>query len=179
VAASPRGTRFPVSSPQSIGSEPPSNPDRFVRLVNRLSLSGALATALHKDAPEVRVTNRQPAGIDQLCYLPASSVEVPDGSLAEYDLCGTDDRKLGTLDGVLIDATERRVRYFVVESKGLLGKKRYLLSADETTHLEPEDNTLRVDVEAGDPWRHAFDADAVRSFSDDDLLDALFSARVN
>jgi hypothetical protein len=97
------------------------------------------------------------------------------------DLCGLDDQKLGTLDGVLIDAAERRVRYFVVQSQGWLGKKRYLLSADETAHLEPDEGVLRVDVDAGDPWRYAFDAESVPAYSEDDLMSALFHSppRVN
>ena len=123
-----------------------------------------------RDNPRVGAT-------DGLCYLPAKDVEIPAGSLEGLDLCGQDDRKLGTLDGVLIDPAERRVRYFVVQSQGWLGKKRYLLSADETAHLGPEEHVLRVDVDASDSWRHSFDADSVPAFSEDDLVSALFQTR--
>jgi hypothetical protein len=125
------------------------------------------------------MSNRSADVIDNLCYLPARDVEIPDGRLTEYDLCSLDDRKLGTLDGVLIDPVKRRVRYFVVRARGWLGKKRYLLSADQTAHLEPEANTLRVDVEAQDPWQQTFDAHSVRRFGEPDLMAALFSSRVN
>jgi hypothetical protein len=125
------------------------------------------------------MSNQSAETIENLCYLPARDVQIPDGRLAEYDLCSLDDQKLGKLDGVLIDPAERRVRFFVVRSNGWLGKKRYLLSADETAHLEPEANTLRVDVEAHDPWQQAFDADQIRPFGEDDLLKTLFSSRVN
>jgi hypothetical protein len=125
------------------------------------------------------MSNRSAEAIDNLCYLSARDVQIPDGRLAEYHLCGLDDQTLGTLDGVLIDPAERRVRYFVVRSNGWLGKKRYLLSADETAHLEPEANTLRIDVEARDPWQHTFDAEQLRPFGEDDLLKTLFSSRVN
>jgi hypothetical protein len=123
------------------------------------------------------MSSRRVGTTDGLCYLPARDVEIPAGTLAGMDLCGSDDQKLGTLDGVLIDAAERRVRYFVVESQGWLGKKRYLLSADETAHLEPAEGVLRVDVDAEDPWRYAFDADAVPVYSEDDLMSALFQTR--
>jgi hypothetical protein len=100
---------------------------------------------------------------------------MPAGTLAGLDLCGSDDTKLGTLDGILIDPANRRLRYFVIESQGWLGKKRFLLSADEPAHLERGDSVLRVDVDTHEPWRETFDADSVRSFTEDDLITAIFS----
>ena len=123
------------------------------------------------------MSDRLAGDIDNLCYLPACDVELPEGRLDGIDLCSLDDRKLGTVEGVLIDPAERRLRYFVVQSGNWMSRKRYLLSADEATHLESEEGVLRVDVEAHDPWRQAFDAASVRSFSDDDVLTAIFSTR--
>jgi len=125
---------------------------------------------------EGTVSDRQASDIDNLCYLPACDVQVQAGRLEEFHLCSLDDRTLGTVDGVLIDPAERRLRYFVVQAGTWLGRKRYLLSADETTtHLEPEEGVLRVDVEAHDPWRHVFDASSLRPFSDDDVVTAVFA----
>src|SRR5262245_4260288 len=120
--------------------------------------------------------NRVPSG-DSLCYLAAQDVEIPAGTLAGIDLCTLDDERLGTLDGVLIDPTERRVRYFVVTSQGWLGSKRYLLSADEPAHLEQDEKILRLERDADQVSRRMFDPDSVREFSDDDLLTALFATR--
>jgi len=111
----------------------------------------------------------------KLCYLAAQDVEIPEGTLAGVDLCSRDDKRLGTLDGVIIDAAARRVRFYVIQSKGWFRAKRFLMPADQPTHLEPEDHILRVDLDA-DKVRHAaFDGNAIREFSDQDLMDALFS----
>ena len=113
--------------------------------------------------------------VGKLCYLAAQDVEIPEGTLAGLDLCSIDQKRLGTLDGVLIDAAARRVRYYVVASKGWFSAKRFLLPADRPTHLEPQEHIMRIELEADDVRRAAFDKDAVRAFSDDDLMDALFS----
>lgn len=112
---------------------------------------------------------------DNLCYLPARAVGISAGTLAGFNLCGADDKKLGALDGILIDPASRRVRYFVIESQGWLGKKRYLLSADEPAHLERDGGIVRVDVGTHEPWRQTFDADSVRPFTEHDLITAIFS----
>ena len=102
-----------------------------------------------------------------LCYLAARDVEVPAGTLAGMDLCSLDEKTLGTLDGVLIDPAERRLRYFVVESKGWFSAKRFLLPADQPAHLEAEANILRIELDADDVRRTEFDSDSVRVFSDE------------
>ena len=56
---------------------------------------------------------------DKLCYLDASKLDSPVGALTHLDLKGADDRLLGVLDGIVIDPTERKLRYFVVKSKRL------------------------------------------------------------
>jgi len=106
---------------------------------------------------------RRPARTDNLCYLSARAIDGPAGRLAGVDLCGPHDEKLGRLDGVLIDPASRRLRYFVVASHGWLGKKRYLLSADEPAHLEHNDSILRIEVDTREQWRQTFDADSVRA----------------
>src|SRR5262249_8698528 len=112
----------------------------------------------------------------KLCYLAAADVAIPEGTLAGVDLCSRDEKRLGTLDGVIIEPAGRRVRYYVVESKGWFSAKRFLLPADQPTRLEPDDHILRIDLEADDVRRAEFDREGVRQFSDEDLMDALFSS---
>ena len=116
-------------------------------------------------------------GGGQLCYLEASKVEGPDGDLAGLTVQTQADETLGTLDGVLIDPLQRRLRYFVVETRGLLRRKRYLLSADVPVSVEPERHRLRVDAANDDvPLSDEFDARTVRAFSSEDAIDAMFSS---
>jgi hypothetical protein len=116
----------------------------------------------------------------QLCYLEASKVEGPDGDLAGLTVQTRADETLGTLDGVLIDPSQRRLRYFVVETRGLLRRKRYLLSADVPVRVEPERHSLRVDALGADvPLSDEFDVRTVRPFSSEDAIDAMFSRDVN
>ena len=107
-----------------------------------------------------------------LCYLAASDVEIPAGTLDGLSLWSLDDEKLGTVDGVLIDRAVGRVRYFVVQSGNSPGARRYLLSADELVHLEA--NVLRLEAQADDVFRRVFDADSVRQLGGNEL-NAVFS----
>ena len=56
----------------------------------------------------------------RLCYLDAARVAGPAGELAGATVETSAAEPLGTLDGVLIDPDERRVRYLVVERTGWL-----------------------------------------------------------
>jgi hypothetical protein len=115
---------------------------------------------------------------ERLCYLEASRVESPAGDLAGATVETTGEEKLGTLDGVLIDAPERRLRYFVVRTPGLLRRRRYLLPADVPIQVEPERHRLRVDAyEADIELADEFDEQTVRRFSLDDAIAAMFSGR--
>ena len=115
-------------------------------------------------------------GGKQLCYLEASKVEASGGDLAGLTVQTHADETLGTLDGVLIDPTERRLCYFVVETRGLLRRKRYLLSADVPMRVEPERQRLQVDAADADVMlSDEFDVRTVRPFSSEDAIDAMFS----
>ena len=112
----------------------------------------------------------------QLCYLEASKVEASGGDLAGLTVQTDADETLGTLDGVLIDPSQRRLRYFVVGTPGLLRRKRYLLSADVPVRVEPERHRLRVDAADADvTLSDEFDLRTVRPFSSEDAIDAMFS----
>ena len=82
----------------------------------------------------------------QLCYLEAGQVTGPCGGLQGVTLSTEEDKALGTLDGVVIDPSERRIRYFVVHRRGWLRSHRYLLSADRPTQMT-NDRKLRLPVE--------------------------------
>jgi hypothetical protein len=116
---------------------------------------------------------------DKLCYLDASKLVSSVGTLSHVDLRGTDDRVLGVLDGIVIDPTERRLRYFVVESTGWLRRKRFLLPADGAARVDNDLGELRLEVDSEDlSGCEEFKTGSVRDFSDDDLIAGLFNARV-
>jgi PRC-barrel domain protein len=115
---------------------------------------------------------------DQLCYLDASRVNGPTGQLDSVDLLAHDDEPLGSLDGVLIDPTERRLRYFVVEKPGWFRRRRYLVPAEEGATVERSRNALRLKVAKNELSTYEeFDTESVREFSDEDLVTAMFAQR--
>ena len=114
-----------------------------------------------------------------LCYLSASKVDSPAGALSELELRTLEDSKLGNVDGVLIDPAARRVRYYAVGTRKLLGRRRYLVPADQLGQLESERRTLRVQLSAEEFERcPRLEPGRVREFSDEDLLTAMFQSEV-
>jgi hypothetical protein len=111
-----------------------------------------------------------------LCYLEADNVNLPAGKLAGLQLCSRDDRSLGDVEGVLIQPSARRVRYFVVKRSGWLRDSRYVLPIEDIAHIDRERNVLKVEARADDLAHQHFDPSAVRRFSDDDLLTVMFSS---
>lgn len=115
----------------------------------------------------------------RLCYLDASRVGSPAGDLGGLKIETDSEQRLGSLDGVLIDASERRVRFFVVKSARWFNRRRYLISTDCTAKLEPERNTLRLGVHTDDLASFdEFDTRTVRDFSDEDAVEAMFARHV-
>jgi len=114
----------------------------------------------------------------RLCFLEASCVKSPAGALGGRHLHSQQGELLGTLDGVLIDPTERRVRFFVVETPGWLRKRKYLISADTPTKVETDGTTLRLDIESDALVRDEFDCRTVRKFSEEDAVEAMFARQV-
>ena len=114
----------------------------------------------------------------RLCYLDAARVAGPAGELAGVRIETEADEPLGSLDGVLIDPGERRVRYFVIKSGGWFRSRRYVISADCPAKVERDGNTLRVDVASSD----IVDLDEfecpIRPFSEEDAVEAMFARRV-
>jgi hypothetical protein len=115
------------------------------------------------------------AGTDDLRYLDAQHVRWPMGTLAGLEVRTADDESLGELDGVLLDPAQRRLRFLVVQSPGLLRRRRYLLPVDAAPHVEGKDMILRVETNAIDVEQERFDARTVRPFSDEDVVTAMFA----
>lgn len=129
--------------------------------------------------PEGMVSTKREDGDSHLCYLDASQVQSPAGELSTLDLQSVNGEPLGNLQGVLIDPGARRLRYFVVESPGWFRRRRYLVSADRPACVESGLGALRLDVAARDLARcEEFDAGAVREFSEEDAVTAMFAQRV-
>jgi hypothetical protein len=70
------------------------------------------------------------------------------------------------------------VRYLCLRLSSWLGRKRYIVQAAQLGQIESEQKALRLHL---DPRREAvrgLDASAIREFSDDDLLAAVFAPRL-
>lgn len=112
--------------------------------------------------------------MEGLCYLPAENVESPAGTLADLELCDRDDQTVGRMEGVLIDAPARRVRYFVVRPASTRACNRFLLPVETIVHVECDNRIARLDTSAEDHPLVSFDPQQARPFSDEDALDAMF-----
>lgn len=110
-----------------------------------------------------------------LSYLDASKVTSPAGVLSELDVLSSEGRRLGNIEGVVIDAAARQVRYLSVRSSGWFGRRRYLVEADQLGQIERKRKALRLRGSLRNEAVHHLDAAALRRFSDDDLLTAMFS----
>ena len=108
---------------------------------------------------------------DGLCYLSAEHVATPGGTLDGLELCNSEHESVGTVDGVLIDPPERRVRYFVVK---LRPSDHALLPVDEIVHVDSEDGVPRL-AAAPDARLLRFDPRTVRPFSPDDAITSIFA----
>ena len=117
------------------------------------------------------------AATSELSYLDASKVTSPAGALSELDVISAEGRPLGSIEGVVIDAAARRVRYLAVRSSGWFGRRRYFVPADQLGQIEGERKALRLRVDLHHEAVPDLDAAALREFSDDDLLAALFASR--
>jgi sporulation protein YlmC with PRC-barrel domain len=113
--------------------------------------------------------------MSELCYLVASKVESPAGVLSDLSVLTADGKPLGTVAGVVIEPAARRVRHYDVQSTGWFSRRHYLLEADQLVQLEGERKAVRL--RATDEVREVRNLDprALRPFSDDDLLAAMFS----
>jgi PRC-barrel domain len=124
----------------------------------------------------MRHTAQLPA-TSELSYLDASKVTSPAGVLSELDVLSAEGQRLGSIEGVVIDAAARHVRYLCVRLSGWFGGRRYLVQADQLGQIDGERKALRLLVDLKNAVVQGLDAAALRKFSDDDLLAAIFSPR--
>lgn len=109
----------------------------------------------------------------RLRYLDATRLEGPVPTFDRLIVLNNEGRRVGRLDGIIIDPAERRVRYLVVDDSGFFKHHRYLLPL-APTRVDTERPALRVDVDRADLTRcEDFDPASFPRFSNDDLLAAL------
>ena len=113
-------------------------------------------------------------GTSQLRFLDNSRLESP--LVEPLDVCTQTGTKIGTFDGVVVDPVERRVRYLVVD-RGRVFHKRCLIPMP-AARVDAVHHELRIDVDDTDTnaWER-FDPVTFPTFSDDDLVTAMFSTR--
>jgi sporulation protein YlmC with PRC-barrel domain len=112
-----------------------------------------------------------------LSYLDASKVTSPAGVLSELDVLSSDGRRLGNIEGVIIDAAARHVRYLSVRLSGWFGRRRYLVQTDQLGQIEGDRKALRLRGDIRNQAVRGLDNATFREFSDDDLLAAMFAPR--
>jgi hypothetical protein len=113
-----------------------------------------------------------------LRYLSASRVDTPVGDLRDAVVLNTSDEQLGKLNGIVVDPQERRLCYFVVESGDLRPRTRLIPAG--FARMERDRKALYLDVDSSRVNEcEEFRSDRLPSFSDEDLITALFSPRVN
>ena len=110
-----------------------------------------------------------------LSYLDASKVTSPAGVLSELDVLSSDGRRLGNIEGVIIDAAARHVRYLSVRLSGWFGRRRYLVQTDQLGQIEGDRKALRLRGDIRNQAVRGLDNATFREFSDDDLLAAMFA----
>ena len=113
----------------------------------------------------------------ELSYLDASKVTSPAGVLSELEVLSPEGQRLGNIEGVVIHAAARHVRYLCLRLSGWFGRRRYIVPADEMGQIEGERRALRLNIDPRREAVHDVDASALREFSDDDLLAAVFAPR--
>ena len=119
----------------------------------------------------------QIADTSELSYLEASKVSSPAGVLSELDVLSPKGHRLGSIEGVVIDAAAGRVLYLCVRSSGWFGRERYLVHADQLGQIEGERKALRLRGDLRDEAVQGLDVAALRTFSDHDLLAATSPTR--
>ena len=121
--------------------------------------------------------------VERLKYLDAHRIDTPAGRLDGAVLVSPTHEPVAKLDGVLIDPHQRKVRYYVVQSRyvaenhGRISSRHYLLPLT-ATRLDRDRRTLEVDLEADDIQRlDEVDPERLPQFDEGDLMTALFAAR--
>lgn len=112
-----------------------------------------------------------------LCYLSAARVTSPAGALSELELLTACGEPFGKVEGVVIDAAARKVKYLAVRTSGWLRPARLVLEAGHLAQVDLECKTLRLRADVDTGQVSDIDPAALREFSDDDLLTVIFAPR--
>jgi PRC-barrel domain len=111
----------------------------------------------------------------RLSYLEAESVLGPFLTCKDVSVRNDEDGDLGQLDGIVVDAEARQVRYLVVAAGGIFSRRRYLLPFSPT-RVDANRHALCVDAHKTDlACCERFEPGAFHRFSDNDLVNALFA----
>lgn len=112
-----------------------------------------------------------------LRFIEAGQVDTPAGRLNDFTVISPTDVQLGKLDGVVVDPSQRQVRYYVVKAPGWLLSQHYLVPASPA-HLEADRRTLQFDIEPSDlSTLPKTDPDSFSKFSAEDAVEAMFVKR--
>jgi len=134
-----------------------------------------MASQLLMSRREADVADKRTGDIADLRYLEANSVRCSSGHLSDFLVCTQDSQPLGTVAGVLISPSTRRCEYFVIESRGLLKHRRFLVPVEAGASLQDEFNTLQIAARKDELDLETFTPSSVPQFSDEDLITTMFS----
>jgi hypothetical protein len=102
-------------------------------------------------------------------YLDADDVIDPVIDYDGLDVYGSDDHKIGDVDGFIIDRDAQRVNYIVIDAGGWFTSRRLLLPIGHAS-LAADRKSLRTDVSRDTLSRlPEFDEERFRSFTDQEL----------
>ena len=109
-----------------------------------------------------------------LRYIETGRLRTIDDRLDGAVVLSAADAVLGTLTGVLVDPLSRRLCFLVVESRSWFARHHHVVPFDGV-QFDRARNALRVDVDA-DGLREVR-VDRLARFSDEDVIDAMFTPR--
>ncbi|CAN5707623.1 hypothetical protein BH24ACI4_BH24ACI4_07260 [soil metagenome] len=105
----------------------------------------------------------------RLRYLDADHVDDTVVNFDGLNVYGSDDEKIGDVEGFIIDAEAKRVNYIVIDAGGWFTSRQLLLPIGHAT-LSPDRDSLRTDV-TRDTLRRLpeYQKDRFKAFTDDEL----------
>jgi hypothetical protein len=110
-----------------------------------------------------------------LRYIDASHVATEVTDLAGFEVLTVTGRKLGALDGLIVDPPERSIRFAVVDRASRRHPERWLVPLS-LAQVDVKRKALRVDLESDSDFAE-FDAAEFPAFSIKDSQEALLTAR--
>jgi hypothetical protein len=114
-----------------------------------------------------------------LRYVAADRVDTPAGRLSGAMVVNASDGTLGKLDGIVVDPIGRKLRGYIVESRGWISSRRYFVPP-VLARLDSGRRTLELGIGCEEAsGLDQVDPASIPPFSDDDLLAALFHPRTS